>query len=61
MPWNFSKISLPWRGKTANLTSMPWKIAEFDFHGVELFAAQRETTTPRKGACRSAGILPAMA
>ena len=61
MAWNFSEISLPWRGKMANLTSMPWKIAEFDFHCVELFAVQGETTTPGKGDCRSAGILPAMA
>jgi hypothetical protein len=34
--------------KVANLGSMPWKNGEFDFHGVELFAPQRETTTPRR-------------
>ena len=28
---------------------MAWKIGKFDFHGVELFAAQGKTTTPRSG------------
>lgn len=32
---------------------MPWKIAQFDFHAVELFAPQEETTTPvREGRLR---------
>ncbi len=41
-----------------NLGSMAWKNGEFDFHGVELFAAQGETTTPReggRGSVRAAG------
>ena len=28
---------------------MAWKNGEFDFHGVELFAAQGKTTTPPAG------------
>ena len=33
---------------------MVWKIAEFDFHGLELFAGQGKTTTPMRGRAREA-------
>ena len=44
--------------KPHNWGSMPWEIAEFDFHAMELFAGQGETTTPRaggRGSARAAG------
>ena len=38
------------------VASMPWKIAEFDFHAVELSAAQGETTTPMTRQAVSGGF-----
>ena len=47
VPWygSFSETCFHAVEKPHNLGSMPWKIAEFDFHAVELFAPQGNIAT----------------